>query len=77
MCCGGILLIGVLIYLPIFLVRKGFDLAVGCFGNFAAIIFAGVLLFIYFEFTEADICQLWLFEDSLCVLWAEIQLQMN
>lgn len=66
LCCGGILLTIALIYLPIFLLRKGFDLIFGCLGNSFVVIIAAILLAIYVMLADVDICQTYLVGDHLC-----------
>ena len=68
LCCGGLLLLGVLIAIPTWLVRKGFDLAMGCLGNLVVIVIAAVLLVVFLGIAEVDICQVWLVGESLCAL---------
>ena len=71
-CCGGILLVIALIYLPIFLVRKGFDLVVGCLSNGFVLAVAAILLVIYIVVADVDVCQIWLVGDPLCSFWTSI-----
>ena len=71
-CCGGTGLLIALIYLPIFLINKGFDMIRGCFGNVSVVIMAIVLLMIYLNSTNTDVCQIWLVGEYVCTLWHEI-----
>ena len=71
-CCGGILLVIALIYLPIFLVRKGFDLVVGCLSNGFVLAVAAILLVIYIVVADVDVCQIWLVGEPLCSFWTSI-----
>lgn|GEM_PF-3490993 len=71
-CCGGILLVIALIYLPIFLVRKGFDLVVGCLSNGFVLAVAAILLVIYIVVAGVDVCQIWLVGEPLCSFWTSI-----
>lgn len=71
-CCGGILLVIALIYLPIFLVRKGFDLVVGCLSNGFVLAVAAILLVVYIVVADVDVCQIWLVGDPLCSFWTSI-----
>ena len=71
-CCGGILLVIALIYLPIFLVRKGFDLVVGCLSNGFVLAVAAILLVIYIVVARVDVCQIWLVGEPLCSFWTSI-----
>ena len=71
-CCGGILLVIALIYLPIFLVRKGFDLIVGCLSNGFVLAVAAILLVIYIVVADVDVCQIWLVGEPLCSFWTSI-----
>lgn len=71
-CCGGILLVIALIYLPIFLIRKGFDLVVGCLSNGFVLAVAAILLVIYIVVAEVDVCQIWLVGEPLCSFWTSI-----
>ena len=71
-CCGGILLIIALIYLPIFLVRKGFDLVVGCLSNGFVLAVAAILLVFYIVVADVDVCQIWLVGEPLCSFWTSI-----
>lgn len=71
-CCGGIVLVIALIYLPIFLVRKGFDLVVGCLSNGFVLAVAAILLVIYIVVTDVDVCQIWLVGEPLCSFWTSI-----
>ena len=71
-CCGGILLVIALIYLPIFLVRKGFDLVVGCLSNGFVLAVAAILLVVYIVIADVDVCQIWLVGDPLCSFWTSI-----
>lgn len=73
LCCGSVLLLVALIYLPIFLVRKGFDLFVGCLGNSFVVIVAAILLAIYLMVADVDICQIYLVGEPLCSLINRIQ----
>ena len=73
LCCGSVLLLVALIYLPIFLVRKGFDLVVGCLGNSFIVIVAAILLTIYVMVADVNICQTWLVGEPLCSLFNSIQ----
>ena len=68
LCCGGLLLLGALIAVPVWLVRKGVDLLVGCLGNLVVIAIAAVLLVIFLEVADVDICQVWWVGESLCAL---------
>ncbi len=68
LCCGGIVLIVALIYLPIFLVRKGFDLVFGCLGNSFVVMIAAILFAIYVRVADVDICQVWVVGEPLCSL---------
>ena len=65
-CCLGLLVLGVLIAIPVWLVRKGFDLVVGCLGNLLVILVAGVLLVTVLAIADVDICQVWLVGETLC-----------
>ena len=76
-CCGGVLLVIALIYLPIFLVRKGFDLIVGCLSNGFVLAVAAILLVIYIVVADVNVCQIWLVGDALCTLWARIGIQIS
>ena len=71
-CCGGILLVIALIYLPIFLVRKGFDLVVGCLSNGFVLAVAAILLVIYIVVADVEVCQIWLVGEPLCSFWTSI-----
>lgn len=71
-CCGGILLVIALIYLPIFLVRKGFDLVVGCLSNGFVLAVAAILLVVYIVVADVDVCQIWLVGEPLCSFWTSI-----
>lgn len=71
-CCGGVLLVIALIYLPIFLVRKGFDLLVGCLTNGFVVAVATVLLVIYIVVVDVDVCQIWLIGEPVCSFWTRI-----
>ena len=71
-CCGGILLVIALIYLPIFLVRKGFDLIVGCLSNGFVLAVTAILLVIYIVVADVDVCQIWLVGEPLCSFWTSI-----
>ena len=71
-CCGGILLVIALIYLPIFLVRKGFDLVVGCLSNGFVLAVAAILLVIYIVVADVDVCQIPLVGEPLCSFWTSI-----
>lgn len=71
-CCGGIVLVIALIYLPIFLVRKGFDLVVGCLSNGFVLAVAAILLVIYIVVADVDVCQIWLVGEPLCSFWTSI-----
>lgn len=74
-CCGGILLVIALIYLPIFLVRKGFDVLVGCLSNGFVLALAAILLVAYVVIADVDVCQIWLVGEPLCSFWTTIALQ--
>lgn len=71
-CCGGVLLVIALIYLPIFLFRKGFDLLVGCLTNGFVVAVATVLLVIYIVVVDVDVCQIWLIGEPVCSFWTRI-----
>lgn len=71
-CCGGVLLVITLIYLPIFLVRKGFDLLVGCLTNGFVLAVAAILLVIYIVVADVDVCQIWLVGEPICLFWTRI-----
>lgn len=71
-CCGGICLIIALIYLPIFLLRKGFDLLSGCLGNSFVLIIVAILLVIYVLVTDVDICQTYFVGEPLCSFMNQI-----
>ena len=71
-CCGGIVLVIALIYLPIFLVRKGFDLVVGCLSNGFVLAVAAILLVITIVVADVDVCQIWLVGEPLCSFWTSI-----
>jgi len=71
-CCGGIVLVIALIYLPIFLVRKGFDLMVGCLSNGFVLAVATMLLVIYIVVADVDVCQIWFVGEHLCSFWTSI-----
>ncbi len=74
-CCGGVLLVIALIYLPIFLVRKGFNLLVGCLTNGFVVAVATVLLVIYIVVVDVDVCQIWLIGEPACSFWTRIAVQ--
>jgi hypothetical protein len=76
-CCGAVLLLVALIYLPIFLVRKGFDVFVGCIGNGFVLLIAAICLVIYIVVADVKVCQIWLVGDALCTLWARIGIQIS
>lgn len=71
-CCGGVILVIALIYLPIFLVRKGFDVLVACLTNGFVLATATILLVVYIVVTDVDICQIWLIGEPLCSIWTTI-----
>jgi len=71
-CCGGFLLIVALIYLPFFMVRKGFDLVFGCLTNGFVIAIAAILLVIYIIVANVEVCQIWLVGEPICSLWERI-----
>ena len=68
LCCGGLLLLGVLIAVPAWLVRKAFDLVAGCLGNLIVIAIAAVLLLVFLGTADVDICQVWLVGEVLCAI---------
>jgi hypothetical protein len=68
LCGGGLLVLGILIGLPVWLVRKGFDLVAGCLGNLVVIVVAAVLLVALVVVADVDICQVWLVGEALCAI---------
>lgn len=69
------MLVIALIYLPVFLVRKGFDVLVGCLANGFVLAIAAILLLVYVVVANVDVCQIWLLGEPLCSLWARIAVQ--
>ena len=66
LCCGGLL--GILISLPFWLLRKGFDLLVGCLGNLLVLVLAAVLLVAFLAIADVELCQVWLVGERLCAI---------
>lgn len=65
-CCFGVIVMIALIYVPILIIRKGFDLFIGCFGNIFVVTIAAILLIAYITIAEVDICHIWLLGETLC-----------
>lgn len=65
LCLCGVIPISALFLLG-YLLRKGFDFAVGCLGNLFILGIAGVLLVIYLDIAEVDICAVWLVGEPIC-----------
>lgn len=65
-CCFGLLIVVALIYIPILIVRKGFDLFIGCFGNVFVLVIAAILLTATIVIADVDVCQIGLLGETLC-----------
>jgi hypothetical protein len=65
-CCSGVVIVVLLIYVPIIIVRKGFDLAIGCFGNIFVLVIAAILLTAYIVIADIEVCQIVLVGEPLC-----------
>lgn len=76
LCCGGLFLLVALIYIPVFIIRRGLSLIWSCFGNLITVLIAAILLVIYLVTTNVDICQTWLIGEPLCTLWNNIGLNL-
>ncbi len=65
LCLCGVLPIGGIVVTG-WLFKKGLDIVFGCLGNVFVLIVAGVLLAIYLQMTDSNICQIWLVGEPIC-----------
>lgn len=77
LCCGGVLGLVTVIYLPMFIVRQGFDCIIDCLGNGFIVVVTGILLLIYIDVAQVDLCETWLIGEPLCATWTAIQAQLQ
>ncbi|MEL7435756.1 MAG: hypothetical protein AAFN11_17545 [Chloroflexota bacterium] len=69
MCCGSVLVLVAVIYLPMLLLRLGFTLLVGCVTNGCVLVLAALLLVLYLSIVDIRLCDSWLVGDFVCALW--------